>query len=73
MDWHIWVAIASGAVQLYALRPYIGDMLHGTTRPNAVTWFVWDVLAVIEIFAQINAGAYIQSLILAQDECWRRG
>jgi hypothetical protein len=57
MDWHIWVAIASGAVQLYALRPYIGDMLHGTTRPNAVTWFVWDVLAVIEIFAQINAGA----------------
>lgn len=57
MDWHGWLGIGAGIVQIVSAIPYIRDILYGTSRPNVVSFFIWFVLGFIEVFAQYSAGA----------------
>jgi hypothetical protein len=56
-NWHMALGIASGAVQVYSIVPYIKSILKGQTRPNVVSWSLWLVLQVIAIAGQISSGA----------------
>ncbi len=57
MDWHLIVAVISASLCFGSVIPYVRDILYGTTRPNAVTWFLWLFIQAIAIAAQIHAGA----------------
>ena len=50
------MGLLSGIIQLASVFPYLRSMFSGTTRPNAVSFFVWTILGVIEIGAQLSAG-----------------
>lgn len=57
MDWHIALAAFAGIISFSSLIPYVRDILHGTTRPNAITWFLWLFIQLIAIAAQLHEGA----------------
>lgn len=57
MDWHPVLAVLSGVLTVVALIPYVKDIFQGTTRPNAVSWFLWTILQGIAMAAQFSAGA----------------
>ncbi|MEO8105013.1 MAG: hypothetical protein ABI602_01620 [Candidatus Saccharibacteria bacterium] len=55
----IWLALAIALVgSLY----YIKDTLHGNTRPNRVTFFLWGAAPLIAYYAQRSGGGGIQIL-----------
>ena len=65
LDWHAFVGVASGVLSVASLIPYVRDILKGgDTKPNAVSFFLWTVLEVIVLMAQIRAGASWSILIL---------
>ena len=47
MDWHLLLGIIGGLLALCAIIPYIRDILHGTTRPNIVSYAIWVFLILI--------------------------
>lgn len=57
MDWHIALAALAGVISFSSLIPYVRDIVHGTTRPNAITWFLWLFIQLIAIAAQLHEGA----------------
>lgn len=57
MDWHASLALVTGIITAAAVIPYVRDMLHGTTRPNLVTWGLWLLIQAIFISAQFSSGA----------------
>ncbi len=57
MDWHAALALLTGIITAVAVVPYVRDMLHGTTRPNLVTWGLWLLIQSIFISAQFSSGA----------------
>jgi len=63
-DWHMVLGIASGAVQVYSIVPYIKGILKGATRPSVISWSLWLVLQIIAIAGQISAGASWSLLLL---------
>jgi hypothetical protein len=66
-DWHIVIGIVSGLVTILAIIPYIKDILHGTTRPNIVSWALWTLLLAISLLAQLSAGASWSALMIFAD------
>jgi hypothetical protein len=48
------VAIVIG---VYSYIPYFRDILAGTTKPHAFTWFVWFLLTALAYGAQVSDGA----------------
>ena len=57
MYWHPALAVLSGVLAVAAIIPYVRDIFRGTTRPNAVSWFLWTLLQGIALAAQVSAGA----------------
>lgn len=55
--WHSFVGILAGILAVVAIFPYIKDIVHGSTRPNIVSWALWVLLLIISMVAQISAGA----------------
>ena len=66
-NWHLILGIISGVIVLFAVIPYIRDIVHGTTRPNTVSWFLWVGLLIISVLAQISAGASWSLVFLIGD------
>lgn len=56
-DWHIWVGIISGILQVVSIVPYVLSILRGTTRPNIVSYIIWTLVQCINIVSIITAGA----------------
>jgi len=56
-DWHIMLGIIAGLIAMFAVVPYIKDILHGTTRPNIFSWALWEILLITAVLAQFSAGA----------------
>lgn len=56
MTTHAWFGIGAGVVQALSLLPYLYAIVHGTTRPNAVSFGVWTALSAIDVVA-MYAGA----------------
>src|SRR3989344_2328987 len=67
MDWHIALAVLSGVLVLCSVVPYVRDIFYGTTRPNAVTWFLWLFIQTIAIVAQISEGASWSIVVVIVD------
>lgn len=67
LDWHSIVGTLGGILALAAIAPYIKDILHGTTRPNIVSYGLWAILLAISIFAQISAGTSWSVVLLIGD------
>lgn len=49
---------------LFANVPYILDSLKGKTKPNIASWSTWTLINGITIFAALNAGGAINTVIL---------
>ncbi len=67
INWHLVLGIISGVLAAIAVIPYIKDILHGSTRPNIVSWALWVGLLLISILAQISAGASWSLIFLIGD------
>ena len=67
MDWHLALGTVAGVLPLIAIIPYIKDILHGTTRPNIVSYSLWAFLLLIAILAQVSAGASWSVLMVVGD------
>lgn len=66
-DWHLALGIVSGLLATVAIVPYVRDILHGTTRPNVVSWSLWVVLLAIAALAQFSAGASWSLVLVVGD------
>ena len=66
MNAHLLIGIAAGIIQLYAIVPYVKDiLLPDGTRPNVVSWALWTLLQLIAIWIQVTSdGGISWSLIL---------
>ncbi len=49
--------VVSGVLSAICYVPYIRDIFKGSTKPERATWFIWSVLTVILLFAQLAKGA----------------
>lgn len=58
------LGVSSGILNLVASVPYFLDILRGNTKPERATWWIWFMLALVSLFAQIAGGAR-WSLVLA--------
>lgn len=67
IDWHIILGVISGILAGTAIVPYVKDIVHGTTRPNTVSWALWVLLLLISILAQISAKASFSLIFLIGD------
>jgi hypothetical protein len=65
MEWHEALGIVSGVIQIGSIIPYIWDIVHGSTRPNAVSTGLWTLLSGIALAAQISAGASWSVILVA--------
>jgi len=65
MDWHYIAAGVAGIFGVITVVPYIRDMLHGTTRPNLVTWGLWVLIQGIFVAAQWSSGASLSIILPA--------
>ncbi len=66
-NWHLVLGILAGIIPIVAMIPYYRDIVHGTTRPNVVSYALWIVLLLISISAQISAGASWSVVFLIGD------
>lgn len=67
IDWHLALAVLSGVLILCSIIPYVRGVLYGTTRPNAVTWFLWLFIQTIAIAAQLSEGASWSVVVVIVD------
>src|SRR5260370_26682229 len=58
------LAVISVLLFLSAAPPYILDTIHGKTKPERATWFIYATLGVIAFISQVQLGAQ-WSLIFA--------
>jgi len=56
-NFHLLLAIVSAALPLLGMPPYLKAILHGTTRPNAVSYGLWSLQGIIDVAASISGGA----------------
>ncbi len=66
-DWHFALGLIGGLLALGAIIPYIKDILHGTTRPNVVSYSLWAILLSISLLAQLSAGASWSAALIIGD------
>ncbi|MDB5204224.1 MAG: hypothetical protein JWP09_252 [Candidatus Taylorbacteria bacterium] len=66
-DWHQVVGTMGGLIAFFSIIPYIKDILHGTTRPNVVSYILWCILLSISVFAQYSSGASWTILLVGAD------
>jgi hypothetical protein len=50
------LGVSAGVINLICIIPYLRDIFHGKTKPERATWWVWLVLAIVALFAQLDAG-----------------
>lgn len=56
IEWHAVVGAAGSILLLGLAFPYIRSIVKSTTRPSAVSWFGWALLAGIASAAQFSKG-----------------
>ncbi|HSW98814.1 MAG TPA: hypothetical protein VLF71_03175 [Candidatus Saccharimonadales bacterium] len=53
----VGLGIAAGVIQLAGNIPYVRDIFRGKTKPERATWWIWTLLNVVSLGAQIGAHA----------------
>jgi len=66
-DWHLVLGVIAGLIAMFAVVPYVKDILHGTTRPNVVSFALWEILLLISALAQFSAGASFSIVFIIGD------
>jgi len=66
-DWHQVLGTIGGLLAFLSIVPYIKDILHGTTRPNVVSYVLWCILLSISVFAQYSSGASSTIILVVMD------
>jgi len=66
-DWHLALGVVGGLLAFASIIPYIKDILHGTTRPNVVSYSLWAALLSISMLAQLSSGASWSIVFLLGD------
>ncbi len=66
-NWHLILAIVGGTIAFLSIVPYIKDILHGTTRPNIVSYSLWFFLLGIGMLGQISSGASWSIIFMTGD------
>ena len=56
-DWHTLLGTFSSIALLALIYPYTQGVLHGSTRPNVVSWVGWCFLFAIATAIQLSKGA----------------
>src|SRR3989344_1114112 len=64
MNWHLVLVVGVSVLQVIAVISYVRGMVSGTTRPNIVSWFLWECALLIALAAQLSAGASWSAVIL---------
>lgn len=67
LDWRFLLSSLGGVIAFVSIVPYIRDIIHGTTRPNIVSYILWCILLSISIVAQYSAGASWTILLVGAD------
>ena len=67
MDYHPILGAIGGVLAIAAIVPYLRDVFRGTTRPNFVSFFIWELLLIISLTAQMSAGASWSAILLIGD------
>lgn len=67
MDFHIALAALSAILCIASAVPYAKDIFYGTTRPNAITWFLWLFIQAIAIAGQWSSGASFSIVLVIAD------
>src|SRR3989344_3756884 len=66
-DWHLVLGIFAGVIAFASIIPYIRDILHGTTRPNVVSYSLWALVLSIGMLGQWSSGASWSIIFLLGD------
>lgn len=69
MDGYVILGLLSGALQIISAIPYFRSILRRETKPNIVSQFLWTVLQIIAIVAQLQGGWSWSVLILMATTC----
>jgi hypothetical protein len=56
LELHAAVGKLAGAVALAGFVPYSLSILHGQTRPNRATWWIWAVVGAVSFAGYVAAG-----------------
>jgi hypothetical protein len=67
INWHLTLGIVAGIIAFASIIPYVKDILHGTTRPNIVSYGLWALLLSIGMLGQISSGASWSIIFLLGD------
>lgn len=51
------LGIISGTLGIIAIVPYVRDIFRKKARPERATWWIWTVLTLVALSAQLSAGA----------------
>lgn len=57
MNYTHLLVILSGFISIIGAYAYIRDTLHGTTKPNRISWLMWAIAPLVGTAAAISAGA----------------
>jgi len=66
-DWHTILGIVAGLLAIFAIVPYIKDIFHGSSKPNTISFAIWELLLLISFLAQLSSGASWSILMLGGD------
>ncbi len=66
-DWHLVLGTVAGLIAMFAVVPYIKDILHGTTRPNIFSFALWEMLLLISALAQFSSGSSYSIVFIIGD------
>lgn len=62
------IAIIAAVLAVIGNVPYMREVIRGTVRPHAYTWFVWTIVSLVVFFGQVAKGAGIGALPTAASE-----
>lgn len=49
------LSVFAGVLAIFAIVPYVKDIIRGKTKPNVVSWFTWSLLLIIATLAAFAA------------------
>lgn len=61
----VYFVFAGAFFSLLGSLSYIVETLQGKTKPNRVTWFLWTLLPLIAVIAQIRGGIGLPSVTVS--------
>jgi len=55
MNWYSVIGLVGGVLAMVSVVPYIHDVLKKTTRPNTISFLLWEIILLISVLAQFSS------------------